>query len=144
MLLRRLCHTPFDRLLGGIATVRKHCSRCKQESKKMSLSKTEMMEAYNAKRPKISFKQGDSVLVYWPAAHKMLRKWHGPYVLDKPLSDSKRVWSMHHLAYPLDRITVHVDRLRKILLGQDEVFVGSTTNGRARLWQTRSHVQRWK
>jgi hypothetical protein len=122
--------TPFDRLLGRRSPV-ESLGQFQERVEKMrsfmalstAMSKKEMMDAYNSDRPDISLKEGDSVMVYWPPAHKLLRKWHGPYVLEKPLSDSKRVWTVHHPAYPLDRFTVHVNRLRLVELGQEEVFV---------------------
>ncbi len=77
-----------------------------------ALAADEMAHQYDANKKPHKLDARQEVFVFWPKKGKLERQWHGPYVLERLIEISgNRSAVVHHKGSPLDRFTVHVDRL---------------------------------
>jgi hypothetical protein len=77
-----------------------------------ALAAEEMMHQYDAGRKPHKLEVGQEVFIYWPKKGKLERQWHGPYILERFIEiTGNRSAVVYHKGSPLDRFTVHVDRL---------------------------------
>ncbi len=78
----------------------------------LQLSADEMKEQYDAGKRPHKLEVGQEVFVYWPKRGKLDKQWHGPYILERfvEIADNRSA-VVHFKDNPLDRFSVHVDRL---------------------------------
>ncbi len=99
-------HKDFDTWLKALDIARSWSMQNQQ------LSAEEMKLQYDKGKKPHDLAAGQEVFVFWPKRGKLEKQWHGPYVLESFLDISgARTAVVHHKDSPLDRFTVHVDRL---------------------------------
>ena len=89
----------------------------------------EMAKQYDAGKKPLKLEAGQEVFVFWPKKGKLERQWHGPYILERLIEIAgNRSAVVHHLDSPLDRFTVHVDRLTQRHALPDNWALGADWN----------------
>jgi hypothetical protein len=77
-----------------------------------ALSDDEMKRQYDAGKKPHKLAVGQEVFVFWPKRGKLEQQWHGPYILESFVDVAGgRSAVVHFKDSPLDRFSVHVDRL---------------------------------
>jgi hypothetical protein len=77
-----------------------------------ALAADEMKLQYDAGKKPHKLAVGQEVFVFWPKRGKLERQWHGPYILESFVDVAGgRSAVVHFKDSPLDRFSVHVDRL---------------------------------
>ncbi len=113
--------TPFDCQLGvrpeddnvEFETWKKSLDVARSFSmQNQALSAAEMKQQYDAGKKPHGLAVGQEVFVFWPKRGKLEKQWHGPYILESFVDVAGgRSAVVHHMDSPLDRFSVHVDRL---------------------------------
>jgi hypothetical protein len=93
------------------------------------LSADEMIEQYDTGKKAHKLEVGQEVFVFWPKKGKLEKQWHGPYRLERFIEIAgNRSAEVHHLDNPLDKFTVHVDRLTQRISLPDNWKLGADWN----------------